>query len=1058
MLFFAGIGEASQQSSHAPPEPQDLAEDLEAMELDTEESEYGTPPQSVSEMDIEEPTQNPSAYTFWENYRKCPSPDMMGKASSPKRKKKVSRKNYFSRKSKSSTDSSAYIEHSMQFEQDEIQAVIINTIKSMMSMPHLLHEAQIPELAIDLGVHLTENDTRESITQKVLDLLDNDDIIACQFCDRDGFANQKSLEVHQKQFHQIITNDKDKDKVMESISDNDIPTEDTVQSPPLDETTGPPPMDENDAFHILGLLEHYIGENQANRANLDLIHNELLLELLTIMDSKNPTEESILSTNPVSLWKLKKDCPMSHLFAYINESDNQELAKDFLQYNTLPETEQIRNDLMNDAENNFLLELALRGLAISNKKKNFLYYKCHLEPLDRSGLMELAQNANEPVHEMSINELCTFLRNQYQSESLTWENYKKENEAYKNSILSIMYKSRQPVKYLATLITSNCLSKYYSPEDVEYLIKKIIPDSDQVKAIVLSEQLDNLTEDELHEILIVKLAHPEIQELSIDSMKEKILEYCEDDVKNHATVLATLKEMFPEKTNDVEEEFIFENDVDIESNFSEIADDDYIDFDDDDVEMDIQDTTDLDKKAQLLSFKNVMKKASLEKLTTIAKSLNVEYERVDLIGLIDAILKHCVDSEEKMELLVESLSRKDSEEEFTKSQFKAQIDHLKMFNLNKLFHNLAKLKMEPIPEDLTKELEKDKNGSFHDCINQLQLKFILPIAEYYGINLGNAKQFKKVRVVKKVLDAALVDKTIEITLRDFVKSFKIAKNREKIKLQKMESKKLVTLCKASGVKIKNVQDKMPIRLKSALLDDFLYKMCNFPKYLDLIENQKETIVEAAMASIMTPNQLAKIVLTEILREPSDNEETAATAASNQTKKNAPKDDKLSEKIAKYNAEKRNQLESLLKYIDRPILIDSMNATSAFPDMTMDLSNQNIRDYLVEYGLANRDQLTILVNAIKYSYSENGDIHFVPHQIEEEEAVARRLNIPITTSNEPLEDLIKQVQRSYSISDEFIDKIKTSIQSSPKFEPVNFQPTGLKFFNIANTRHQNRYAK
>ena len=49
----------------------------------------------------------------------------------------------------------------------------------------------------------------------------------------------------------------------------------------------------------------------------------------------------------------------------------------------------------------------------------------------------------------------------------------------------------------------------------------------------------------------------------------------------------------------------------------------------------------------------------------------------------------------------------------------------------------------------------------------------------------------------------------------------------------------------------------------------------------------------------------------------------------------------------------------------------------------------------------------------YSYLESGDIHYVPQQIELEEAIARRLNIPITSSNEPLIDLIKQVQRSYS---------------------------------------------
>ena len=48
-------------------------------------------------------------------------------------------------------------------------------------------------------------------------------------------------------------------------------------------------------------------------------------------------------------------------------------------------------------------------------------------------------------------------------------------------------------------------------------------------------------------------------------------------------------------------------------------------------------------------------------------------------------------------------------------------------------------------------------------------------------------------------------------------------------------------------------------------------------------------------------------------------------------------------------------------------------------------------------LASRDQFRILVNAIKYSYLENGDIHYVPQQIELEEAIARRLNIPITSN-------------------------------------------------------------
>ena len=1097
MLFFAGL-EASQQSSHALSDPQELAEDFGAMEIDTEEAEFETPRESPSEMETEEQTEEPAAeYTYWPGYQKCPSPAMMGKTSSPKSKKKNSRKKFFSRRHKSSMYSSLYINQSMEFDQDDT-AFIKDMIKHMMNSPDLLHEAQVNELAKDLGINVTVDDTRESITQKLFNLLDREnmrealknktvhfsggvtmedsdenELFECKYCDEHEFPNQESLEAHQKQFHQILSNDRG------NIIDSQ--TEVTTPLPP-NEATGTTPLDEEYEKYltgILGLLEVYIGENQTNKANLDLLHNEHLLELLNILDDNETMElekakdDSILSKTLPNVWKLRKDQPISVYFQFINEKDLVELAKDFsLQYDILPQTEEIKTDLMKNAENNSLLDLAIRGQAISNKKKLFLYFKSHVEPLDRTGLLELANYTNEPnVVEMSDKALHTFLCNKYQLESLTWANYKKENQSYKNSILKNVYKSRQSVKNLATLIKSNCLSKYYSPEDVEYLIKRSILDHEQVNEIVLAEQLDNMTEDELHEVLIVKLAHSEIQELSIDNMKKKILEYCVSDIQNLAIVMAALKEMFPEKIHEEEGEFYFEN-VDVEDEVPFINDDDefedYVDFDDNDyedddeaMEMNYQDV-DLDRRAQRASFKNLMIKASINKLNAIAETLNLDYEadqHVDTVEkLIDAILDICLDSEDQMKLLVDALSRrKDSEEgqEFSRSQFRSQIDELKLVSLNKLYHNLAKIKIDPISADLTEELEKDEKGSFHNCLNQLQLKYIIPIAEHYGIVLGKGKQLIKVRIVKKVEDSALVDKSIEETIRDYVKSFKISKEIMKNNLKDKDPVELVQLCKTEGVKIKNVQGVMPIRLKSSLLDVFLNKKCNFPRYLELTERQKNTIIDAVMEAKMTPNDLAKIIVSEIL-ETSDEKEAGKTA-SKQKKSNETKQmEQRMEKMAKFLREKSQKLENLLTHLDRQILLDAMTAVSELQSMPMDLSNKELRAYLLTFGMGDTYQFKMLLNAIKHSYLEHGDTYYERGQIDVEEAMARRLNIPISTaSQELLSDLIKDMQASYSISNTLMNKVKTNIEEATESEPFEFQTSGIKFLNRVGTGNQNR---
>ena len=62
------------------------------------------------------------------------------------------------------------------------------------------------------------------------------DLFECQFCDKQDFTNQQSLEKHQAEVHQSMPNDK------ENILGFSESTEDT-DPVPLNETTGPSPMD-----------------------------------------------------------------------------------------------------------------------------------------------------------------------------------------------------------------------------------------------------------------------------------------------------------------------------------------------------------------------------------------------------------------------------------------------------------------------------------------------------------------------------------------------------------------------------------------------------------------------------------------------------------------------------------------------------------------------------------------------------------------------------------------------------------------------------------------------
>ena len=59
-------------------------------------------------------------------------------------------------------------------------------------------------------------------TKGLLENDDEDQIFACQYCDADEFVNQQSLDAHQKQFHQFVSDDTK--TVLEATSDGDIQT------------------------------------------------------------------------------------------------------------------------------------------------------------------------------------------------------------------------------------------------------------------------------------------------------------------------------------------------------------------------------------------------------------------------------------------------------------------------------------------------------------------------------------------------------------------------------------------------------------------------------------------------------------------------------------------------------------------------------------------------------------------------------------------------------------------------------------------------------------------
>ena len=125
---------------------------------------------------------------------------------------------------------------------------------------------------------------------------------------------------------------------------------------------------------------------------------------------------------------------------------------------------------------------------------------------------------------------------------------------------------------------------------------------------------------------------------------------------------------------------------------------------------------------------------------------------------------------------------------------------------------------------------------------------------------------------------------------------------------------------------------------------------------------------------------------------------------------------------------------------------------------MELSNEDIRKYLIEYGSRSTQLFRTLLNVIIYMYREHGDINYSPTDISHDEAIARRLNIPITNSNEPLSDLIKQMEKEYSISNEVMVRIKTSIGVPPQIALAPFETQGIKFKNIAGTPDQNRWVQ
>lgn len=55
-----------------------------------------------------------------------------------------------------------------------------------------------------------------------VEVCDNNDLFECKYCDEHEFPNQQSLETHQKQFHQTISNNVE--NISEFIVDNDSPT------------------------------------------------------------------------------------------------------------------------------------------------------------------------------------------------------------------------------------------------------------------------------------------------------------------------------------------------------------------------------------------------------------------------------------------------------------------------------------------------------------------------------------------------------------------------------------------------------------------------------------------------------------------------------------------------------------------------------------------------------------------------------------------------------------------------------------------------------------------
>ena len=106
-------------------------------------------------------------YTYWENYRKCPSPRMMGKESprSEKKRKQQLEKSYVSRRSKHSMYSAIYIEHSKDFDEND-PAVVKGLIEAMIGF---LHPIQMKDMIHELEVQIRDEDSPKTIIQKVVD-------------------------------------------------------------------------------------------------------------------------------------------------------------------------------------------------------------------------------------------------------------------------------------------------------------------------------------------------------------------------------------------------------------------------------------------------------------------------------------------------------------------------------------------------------------------------------------------------------------------------------------------------------------------------------------------------------------------------------------------------------------------------------------------------------------------------------------------------------------------------------------------------------------------------